>query len=107
MRLSERPVDYVEQPLSLSWIPAPIPHDVERALGSWNAAVAGAILLFSSLFRSRRMGLLMYPAAAMAMVGHWFMKGDASLLQHMPNWQLAMLVGTALALIACILFREE
>jgi hypothetical protein len=49
-----------------------LPPVIGKMLSGWNASVAGVILLLSSFARGKLLGLSIYLAAAIALVGHWY-----------------------------------
>lgn len=87
------------QPLQLPFVP-PL---VAIALSSWNAAVAGGLLLLSIFCTGRLMAFTVLLAAAVALVGHWF---------NLPNfgypaaWMSASAAGI-IGMIGLFFFRRQ
>lgn len=86
-----------------------LPDEAEIVLGSWNAGVAGLILLASALFYGRLLAMLVYLGAAIALGGYRLMPDAAAEASyaHLRNPQIAsMLIGLAIAGVAVFFFRE-
>lgn len=59
-----------------------VPPFVEDALGSFNAGVAGLLLLVGAMFAGKKLGFLLVPAALFMVIGHWLGTELVSPLGH-------------------------
>jgi len=80
-----------------------VPPDVAHALSSYNAAVAAVILLLSAWYRGGKIGLLIIPIAALALLGHHFIPPFGPY----PPETVAMVIGGALALLTFVFVAES
>jgi hypothetical protein len=92
------------KPLVLPLAPAFVAEPVGRLFASFNPGVAGLVLILSSLFRGFKIGLFIWPAAAIVFAGA--LLGLPSLGPLSGNW-LPLAAGSALALIGFLFGRQK
>jgi serine/threonine protein kinase len=80
-----------------------VPDWIDDLLSSWNAGVAGALLIFSALFRGRVMGFLVLVGALVLLTGPILPVGSVAGLG--PE-RVALIGGVGLILLAILLARE-
>ena len=91
---------HTTQNLDLAFVPA----FICNVLGTWNAGVAGLILLVGSHLRSIRIGIPLLAAAGIIVFGHYL--PAASSLSDNPR-KIALAIGSLMALIAFVFMRRE
>jgi serine/threonine protein kinase len=86
-------------PLRLPLVPAA----VTNLFNSFNSGVAGLILLFSAFYSGRKIGILLWPAALVAFVGHLL---AIPAVGPLTAAQASMVIGTIMAVIGTTLLRR-